>query len=101
MSTIPRLVERARSAFEDLATLGEKIADEWQYIADLRAVWLAELDRVAAAHPGREANADVEAAVERLMDEIARISDPHRAIDWLSTFPQAVLLAIEPPASPA
>ena len=28
------------------------------------------------------------------IDEIGRIEDPHRAIDWLSTFPQVVLLAI-------
>ena len=34
----------------------------------------------------------------RAIDEIGRISDPHRAIDWLSTFPQVVLLALgEPP----
>jgi hypothetical protein len=36
----------------------------------------------------------VEAAIVRLIDEIGRISDPHRAIDWLSTFPQAALLAL-------
>ena len=34
------------------------------------------------------------AAVDRAIDEIDRITDPHRAIDWLSTFPQVVLLAI-------
>ena len=32
-----------------------------------------------------------DAAVDRAIDEIGRIDDPHRAIDWLSTFPQVVL----------
>ena len=35
----------------------------------------------------------VAAAIDRAIDEIGRIEDPHRAIDWLSTFPQVVLLA--------
>ena len=34
------------------------------------------------------------AAIERAIEEIGLISDPHRAIDWLSTFPQVVLVAI-------
>ena len=33
-------------------------------------------------------------AIDRAIDEIGRIADPHRAIDWLSTFPQVVLLAL-------
>jgi hypothetical protein len=32
--------------------------------------------------------------VERAVDEIGRISDPYRAVDWLSTFPQVVLTAL-------
>jgi hypothetical protein len=32
--------------------------------------------------------------VDRAIDEIRRIEDPHRAIDWLSTFPQVVLVAV-------
>ena len=35
-----------------------------------------------------------EAAIDRAIDEIGRIEDPHRAIDWLSTFPQVVLVAL-------
>ena len=34
------------------------------------------------------------AAIDRAIDEIGRISDPHRAIDWLSTFPQVVLIGL-------
>jgi hypothetical protein len=37
------------------------------------------------------------AAVDTAIEEIALIADPHRAIDWLSTFPQIVRLALAPP----
>ena len=37
---------------------------------------------------------EVGAAIDRAIDEIGLIADPHRAIDWLSTFPQVVLLAL-------
>jgi hypothetical protein len=33
-------------------------------------------------------------AIDLAIDQIARIDDPHRAIDWLSTFPQVVLVAL-------
>jgi hypothetical protein len=36
----------------------------------------------------------VTAAVDAAIAEIDAIADPHRAIDWLSTFPQVVLLAL-------
>ena len=36
----------------------------------------------------------MDAAIARVVDEIGRIRDPHRAIDWLSTYPQVVLHAI-------
>jgi hypothetical protein len=34
------------------------------------------------------------AAVARAVGEARLISDPHRAIDWLSTLPQVVLVAL-------
>ena len=40
---------------------------------------------------------DVSAAVDRAIDEVGLITDPHRAIDWLSTFPQVVLVAFGEP----
>ena len=40
------------------------------------------------------AAAPEQAAIDRAIDEIGRIGDPHRAIDWLSTFPQVVLSAL-------
>ena len=97
MTTIAELVERSGVAIDALATIGEAVAEEWQYIADVRLTWLRALDAVAEARGARAAAAETEAAVERLIDEIGRISDPHRAIDWLSTFPQAALLVLVEP----
>jgi hypothetical protein len=34
------------------------------------------------------------AAVDRAIEEAGLVGDPHRAIDWLSTFPQIVLVAV-------
>ena len=50
---------------------------------------------MAITEQGSEsATALEEAAISRAVDEIGRISDPHRAIDWLSTFPQIVLVTL-------
>ena len=94
---VAELVERSRTAYEGLVEAAEAVDDEWQYIADLQAAWLAELDRVAATRGAEPSAPGGEAAIQRLIDEIARIKDPHRAIDWLSTFPQAALLALGGP----
>ena len=48
----------------------------------------------AGAAPAGAAPAGAAAALDRLVDEVGRIVDPHRAIDWLSTFPQVALLAV-------
>ena len=91
------LVDRAISAERALADLGETIDDEWSYVNDLDAAWAERLTEVAAGHPGEAADALV-AAVEEAIAETESIDDPHRAIDWLSTFPQVVLLALGEPA---
>ena len=98
MATIGGLLDRAGSAYGSLATVGEEVEDEWQYVQDLTDAWRAQLDRLAAARGGEPAPAGAEAAVDRIIDEVGRIIDPHRAIDWLSTFPQVVLLAVDGPA---
>ena len=43
---------------------------------------------------GEPASDEISTAVDRAIEEIAQIADEHRAIDWLSTFPQVVLLAL-------
>jgi hypothetical protein len=83
----------ALAAYERLGLLGEDVEDEWTYVTDLVAAWQERLEaldaRLGTAPAGPAAQ-----AIDRAIDEIDRIRDPHRAIDWLSTFPQVVLLAV-------
>jgi hypothetical protein len=93
-TTVAAAVDRAQAALDALRTRGEDVADEWQYVTDLGTTWAARLGDVAVAR-GDEALSDAAgAAIERLADEAGSIDDPHKAIDWLSTFPQAALLAL-------
>jgi hypothetical protein len=87
------LLDRALVAYDELALVGETVLDDWQYVTDLRSVWRARLTEVRDGRgPETQSGATV-LAVERAVEEIGRIDDPHRAIDWLSTFPQILLLA--------
>jgi len=93
-TTISEAIGRASSAYAALAELGETIEDEWSYVTDLTAAWQARFDSVAAARGDESIDPGGRAAVDAAIDEIGQITDPHRAIDWLSTFPQVVLLAL-------
>jgi hypothetical protein len=107
MTASVELTERVVDAIGRLALLGETIAEEWTYVHDLETVWIARLRAVAAARERRTADAasvagdatrvpdaELEAALDRLVAEADLVSDPHRAIDWLSTLPQATLVAL-------
>lgn len=97
MTAVPELVERVVAALGRLAALGETVEEEWTYVQDLQTVWTARLravagaDRAVGTHPPL---VELEAAVDRLVAEVDRITDPHRAIDWLSTLPQVTLVAL-------
>ena len=91
--SVDDLVTRALTAYEALVSLAEEVEDEWSYVQDLAGAWRAELERTRTAGDAIGDPA-AGAAIDRLADEVARISDPHRAIDWLSTYPQAVLLSL-------
>jgi hypothetical protein len=82
----------ALDAYERLASLGEDIEDEWSYVTDLASAWRERLEALDAARGDEPAGA-AGPAIERAIAEIDLITDPHRAIDWLSTFPQVVLIA--------
>ncbi len=85
---------RILAAYDELVSVAEGDEDEWSYVMDLSASWRARLEAWAADR-GAERIAPLEqAALERAIDEVARISDPYRAVDWLSTFPQVVLTAV-------
>jgi hypothetical protein len=96
--TIRDLIDRTTAALASLARRGEAVEDEWIYVTDLEAAWAARLAEVAAARGLELAEPALVAAVERVAAEADAIADPHRAIDWLSTLPQVVLLALGEPA---
>jgi hypothetical protein len=93
-ATVADVIQRALAGFEALAAVAEPVADEWQYVTDLDTVWRGRLNAVAGARGTEAAGAEAEAAIMALVEEAGRISDPHRAIDWLSTLPQVALAAL-------
>ena len=96
-STIQDAIGRALDAYESLSSLGETIDDEWTYVTDLASAWQDRLGAVAAARGSEAIDPVTAAAIDRAIDEVGRIEDPHRAIDWLSTFPQVILVALGEP----
>lgn len=95
-TTIAALLATAIAAEEALAELGESIDDEWSYVNDLRQAWTDRLAEVAEGPLGtRTAAPAITDAIGLAIEEAGLVRDPHRAIDWLSTLPQVVLLAVE------
>ena len=91
MSDRSEAIDRAVAAYRSLGELAETIEDEWQYVNDLVDAYAPDLSALAA---GEALTADELAAVDEAIAEIALVSDPHKAIDWLSTFPHVVALAV-------
>ena len=94
VTTISELLVRVDDALDALALLGEEVPDEWQYVTDLRAVYRGRMAQVAEARGREVVPEEVAAAVATAAEEAGLVADPHRAIDWLSTLPQVVLLAL-------
>jgi hypothetical protein len=94
-TTLEEQARQALSAYEALTSLGEEIEDEWSYVNDLAAAWTEQIEQLIEARGGDPATPEQVAAIEQVIDEVGRISDPHRAIDWLSTFPQIILVTLE------
>jgi hypothetical protein len=92
------LVDRALTGFDVLAETAEPIADEYQYLTDLGTVWRARLRAVAEARGTDPAPVGAAEGIDALIAEAGRITDPHQAIDWLSTLPQVALAALGEPA---
>jgi hypothetical protein len=92
--TVREAIDRARDAYTVLAELGEEVDDEWSYVNALADAWRDRFDEVDAARGHEPVDDDAAVAIDRAIDEIGRIEDPHRAIDWLSTFPQVVVVAL-------
>jgi hypothetical protein len=84
----------ALEAYAELTELAEDVDDEWTYITDLTATWRERLEAVEAVRGDEPLDPAVVDALSAVADEARLIDDPHRAIDWLSTYPQVVLLAL-------
>jgi len=92
--TIAAVLDAARPAYDRLLERAEEVEDEWSYVNDLADAWRARFDEVDTARGGDPAGPELMAAVGALEREADAIDDPHRAIDWLSTFPQLLLVAV-------
>ncbi len=92
--SIASAVERAAAAYEALAGRAEAVEDEWQYVTDLVAAYLPSLRSLADGREQEKPTPEVAEALAEAIAEIELISDPHKAIDWLSTFPHVVALAL-------
>jgi hypothetical protein len=91
---VQTVIDRALEAYESLAELAEDVEDEWSYVNDLAEAWRTRLTSVADQRGAESTIDEVAVAIDRASAEIALIVDPHRAIDWLSTYPQIVLVAL-------
>jgi hypothetical protein len=93
-ATVDDAVRLALDAYATLQSVAEEVEDEWMYIQDLTAVHRERLESIAAEEGARVIDPAVSAAVVAACDEAGRVADPHRAIDWLSTFPSVVAVAL-------
>ena len=92
--SVQTVIDRAVHAYASLAELGEEVEDEWSYVNDLADAWRERLSEVAIERGAEPVSEAVAAGVDRASVEIGLITDPHRAIDWMSTYPQVVLVAL-------
>jgi hypothetical protein len=88
------LVARALEGLDTLGARADEIEDEWTWVTELGDAWRDRLEEVRTARQAEPASPEQIAAVERIVAEAGAVTDPHRAIDWLSTFPQVVLVAL-------
>lgn len=97
-ATVADCIATALAGFATLVATAEAVEDEWQYVTDLGTVWRGRFAQVADARGPEPAPPGAEAAMMALAAEASQVTDPHRAIDWLSTLPQVALAALGEPA---
>jgi hypothetical protein len=96
-ATVADCIATALTGFAALAVTAEAVEDEWQYVTDLGTVWRGRFAQVSEARGTDAAPPGAEVAMGTLVAEASLITDPHRAIDWLSTLPQVALAALGEP----
>ena len=99
--TVDDVVDRALAALDALGLLGEDVEDEWIYVTDLVAAQRVRLEGIVERRSGEPLAAERAAAVDLAIAATGAILDPNRAIDWLSTFPDLVALALAEPIGSA
>ena len=92
MNERSEVAKRAAQAYRTLAELAETVEDEWVYVNDLAEAYLPAIESL---EDGDTLPPGAAIAVDEAIAEIALITDPHKAIDWLSTFPHVVALALD------
>jgi len=97
VTSIGELIGRAQAGLDDLGLLAEDLEDEWTFVTDLVAAQTRRLAAIAARRGSETATAPAAQALDELLREVALIEDPHRAIDWLSTFPDLTAMALGEP----
>ena len=92
--TVATAVNDVVAGLDRLSELGEEIEDEWTYVTELAAAWRERLAEVVAGRGDAEIDEATRTAIDLAIEEADLVRDPHRAIDWLSTLPQVVLVAL-------
>lgn len=92
--TVDALTARTTETLDVIALVAAPLDDEWQYVADLVTAWGARLTAVGTERRAEIVAPPIETAIDRAVEEALLVTDPHRAIDWLSTLPQVVLVAL-------
>jgi len=97
VTSIGELIDRAQAGLDDLGLLAEDVDDEWTFVTELVEAQARRFGAMAIRRGAEGALEPVERAVDELLGEIGLIDDPHRAIDWLSTFPDMIAMALGEP----
>ena len=93
-ASVDDAVRTSLDAYASLQEVAEQVEDEWMYIQELAAAHTDRLESIAARDGDRDLDPEAAAAVAAACAEVRRITDPHRAIDWLSTFPSVIAVAL-------
>ena len=97
MTSLGELIDRLQAGLEDIGLLAEDVDDEWTFTTDLVAAQTRRFAAIAGRRGADDAPPSAELAIDELLREIHLIDDPHRAIDWLSTFPDLAAMALGEP----
>lgn len=93
-ATVAAVLGHARGGYAGLLAVAETIEDEWSETNELATAWENRFDELESGRGNEPVDDRIVFATRALVAESASIDDPHRAIDWLSTFPQVLLIAL-------